>query len=1335
VIVMDHQMPKHKLELLQRLLLEKYEPIAIIGMGLRFPGDNNSPAVFDEFLRLGRAGIVDTPEDRWDNATFWSDVDGAKGKVRAVGGGFLRNIDQFDAKFFNISPKEADYIDPQQRLVLETAWEALEDANIDPTRLRHGDGGVYLGAGAMDYLLELNPLQPEELGSYVGTGTAHSAVSGRLSYFLGWRGPCISVDTACSSSMVAVHLAMNGLRSRECDIALAGGVNAIHHPSASIVFSAAGMLSPDGQCKTFDDAADGYSRSEGCGVLVLKRLSDAKRDGDTVVALIRGSAVRQDGESAGLTVPNGTAQVAVMRAALSQAMLAPADIHYVEAHGTGTPLGDPIEMGSISEVFVNSHGRANPVVVGSVKTNLGHMEVAAGVGGIIKTVLQLRSGVIYPHRNLQNPSSRIPWDSYPVTVPTQCGPWTGEPRRALVNSFGFTGTIATVILEQAPPSLERASGAADHSADDNPPEGGVFTVSAKSTRSLRQQIACYQRFLTEHPEHSIGDLCYTSNVGRAHFRRRVAGSVRHRDELRVLLDAHAAQLEPDAAEASDAGEIRKVAFLFTGQGAQYAGMAAVLYRHYPVFRQHFDDCDRLFELHLGRPIKPIVFGESKNPAEIHQTRFTQPSLFTVEYATARLWLSWGIRPSALLGHSIGEIVAAAVAGLFTLEDAVALVAIRSRLMDSVPVPGGMVAVAATPDYVTSLLAAYQDVGIAAVNAPQQCVISGGRDSLAEIVARLSDQGIRSTALTVSQAFHSPLMAPLREPFRDAIKDIRYRESELTLISTLTGTLARFTELACPDYWVRQMSEPVNFAAGMRTIEQRGRHVCIEMGPGGELTALGKRCVHAADHLWLTSSTRIDTDATTIRRALAELYAAGLPVSWTGYHHGRTRRKISLPTYAYDRKRYWLPISRAQRRRDFAPVLAQPHHPLLGREMPARNGGREFAAYLGPDQPGYLRDHVAMGQFVVPAAAYLEMLWALQDEVYGETGRSIDDLRIHQALLLSDNQLTEVRTRLHTQPDGQATVKIVSMVPGPDGPIERCHTTARLGLGSSPRELTDLAEGLSLESAVCAVAATDITAEQLYASFLILGIAYGPAFQRVRRVTRFGAVAMGEFSAERNAIWEHLPPIVMDCALQTVAALANPHEAYLAVRFGSCQLLRKPRNAELRCLARLSPAEPDEFADAKYAADLVLLDGDDPVLVLRGVGYKQVAGMPVATARNAEVMVAGSGRAASTRPERRVDLVTLRAQSQTERQASLTVLLCSLIADALHFHPDDVEADAQFLELGLDSLAAVALKNNLETALGIPLAASITFDHPSIRLLARFLGRQLASDASLGDRTP
>ncbi|HXL19325.1 MAG TPA: type I polyketide synthase, partial [Streptosporangiaceae bacterium] len=635
---------------------ETAEPIAIIGAGLRFPGGNETLDGFEEFLREGRSGIRPLPRDRWDVDAFAPSDRAEKGKIRTAGGGFLDVIDQFDAAFFSISPLEAQYTDPQQRLLLETTWEALENANVNPATLRHGNGGVYIGASSFDYALELDSLPYEETDGHLASGITPFAMSGRLSYFLGWRGPSLTTDTACASSLTALHLAVTGLRRGECDIALAGAVNAVHHPKILVMFSHANMLAPDGQCKTFDEAADGYVRAEGCGVLVLKRLADARRDGDSVIALVRGTAIGQDGESAGLTVPNGTAQEQVMRAAIADAELKPGDVSYVEAHGTGTPLGDPIEMGAISDVFMESHTKDRPVVVASLKTNLGHMEPAAGVGGVVKTVLQMRSGTIFPHLNFRTPSGRIPWDSIPVTVPTACMPWTAGTRRAVVSSFGFAGSIAAVVLEEAP-------GQASAPAPDRAADGGrIWTVSAKSKRSLQLLVERYQQFLAGHPRADIGDLCYTANVGRSHFPLRRAGVVHDRQELDALLDKWHDQEEKAAGPAG----IRKIAFLFAGQGSQYPGMGAALYRQFPVFRATVDACDDLFAQHLGRPIKEIMFGDTADAGEIQQTRYTQPALFTLEYALARLWMSWGIRPNVMIGHSIGEVVAAAVAGLFTL---------------------------------------------------------------------------------------------------------------------------------------------------------------------------------------------------------------------------------------------------------------------------------------------------------------------------------------------------------------------------------------------------------------------------------------------------------------------------------------------------------------------------------------------------------------------------------------------------------------------------------------------------------------------------------------------
>ncbi|HEX4062758.1 MAG TPA: beta-ketoacyl synthase N-terminal-like domain-containing protein [Streptosporangiaceae bacterium] len=886
---------------IERLMLEKHEPIAIVGIGLRMPGGSTTMDGLAEYLNAGISAIAPIPPGRWNASAFADDND--EGRIGPLDGGFLADLDQFDASFFGISPKEARCVDPQQRLALETSWEALENANIDPTRLKRGNVGVYFGASSVDYAWEVGALAAQDMEGYLAGGMLNAAVSGRVSYFLGVRGPSMSVDTACSSSLVALHLAVSGLRGHECDLALCGGVSVIHHPYSSMLLNDMEALAPDGRCKTFDESADGYGRAEGCGAVVLKRLSDARRDGDNVLALVRGTAVRQDGESAGFSAPNGIAQEELMRAALADATLGAGDVQYVEAHGTGTPLGDPIEMASIAAVFGPSHSLPDPILVGSLKTNIGHMEAAAGIGGVIKTVLQIRTGTLFPHLNFDKPSSRIAWDTWPVRVPARSQVWRADVRRALVNSFGFTGTIASAVLEEAEEAAEVQEAAPPAGEAPEPDCGHVLTISAKTAPSLAAQIRRYQELLAGQPDIDVASLCYTANIGRAHFRQRVSGAVTNRNDLTAVLGQSLSTVEHGELPGY---ESRKVGFLFSGLGSLYPGMGAALYRRHPVFADELDACDKLLTPLVGRNIKGMVLGTCgpKDAEALGVAQYGQPVQFAIQYALARLWLSWGIRPNSVTGHSMGEFAAAAVAGLVSLADAATMIANRARLMESAHSPGRMVSVGAAADAVTPLLAGYRDVAVAAINSPQQCVISGGHDSMTAITAALYRQDIDFKPLPVSLASHSPLMAEVTAELRKAFAGVRFAEPVITMVSTVSGQAARLSEISV-DYWVRQLLEPVNFMAAMQTLDKRGKHVFIEIGPVATLTSLGKRCVPAGRHRWLASMHPSDPRGNTIVDAAAKAYAAGQPISWPDFHRGSRGRRIELPGYSFDRRQYLL----------------------------------------------------------------------------------------------------------------------------------------------------------------------------------------------------------------------------------------------------------------------------------------------------------------------------------------------------------------------------------------------------------------------------------------------
>jgi len=1170
-----------------------HAPIAIIGVGCRYPGGIDSPDALWRVLRDGVDAVSTVPADRWDIDAYYDADPKAPGKMVTRRGGFLTQVDQFDPQYFGISPREATTMDPQQRLLLETATEALESAGLATDRLVGSATGVFVGITTNDYARLLGAGGPGSSDVYSATGGALNAAAGRISFTFGFQGPCVAVDTACSSSLVAVHLACQSLRTGESRLALAGGVNVILSPDAMVLFSKWGMLAPDGACKTFDAGADGFVRAEGCALIALKRLSDAQADGDPILAVIRGSAVNSDGRSSGLTVPNGPAQQAVLRAALASAQLKPADIDYVEAHGTGTSLGDPIEIEALGAVMAEGRSADRPLAIGSIKTNLGHTEAASGLAGLLKTVMALRHEAIPPHLHFRTPNPGIPWADYPFKVPTQLTPWPrgGSVRRAGVSSFGFSGTNAHIVLEEAPEAAM---------APETRRDGALLVpLSARDDNGLRhaaRQLA--NRIAAGGTPPALANIAATLATGRSHHSRRAVfltdSTTDLEQKLRSLADG---QMSAAVAEGTvRAGQRAKVAFLFTGQGSQYVGMGRQLYDTEPVFRKQIDRAAAVLAPLLPRPLLDVMFSADPADNTISQTAYTQPALFAIEYALAELWRSWGVAPSIVAGHSVGEYVAACVAGVFSFEDGLALIAERGRLMQALPAGGGMAAVFVPEATIAGKLASFGGaLSIAAVNGPEETVVSGDADALSRLLADLGAAGIKSKVLDVSHAFHSARLDPMLDGLQQRAAAVKHSVPRISLVSNLTGEV--FPSGTGPDsrYWRRHTREAVRFTGCINALSAAGATVLVEVGPHPTLLALAARAIPDAKWSAVASLRRGRDERREMLTGAAALHVRGASIQWDALMAADGGRRIPLPTYPFQRSRYWVSTSAGGKRRN------QAAHPLLGEEQRSPHPGAQFLAEISRDEPAFLAQHVVLGEVLLPGTAYLEMAVAAARTRANAGGAIVvSDFVVDAPLRLDADTSYSLHTEIGAEADGAAPFTIRSKEPA--GASWRVH--ARGTLRRRPGAGT-----VDSVSAIRARCDTNVDVAGYYQKLEAVGLAYGPTFRAVRSLVVGKGESAGVLEVtDTDSAHYSLHPALVDAAFHLIGAVllgeaSKTERVYVPIGIDEVRVTGRG-SARLQAAARVRDAQSDPGV---RAADVTLEDDEGrPVAELIGLRLREIS---------------------------------------------------------------------------------------------------------------------------------
>jgi acyl transferase domain-containing protein len=1174
------------------------EQIAIVAVACRFPGAPD-PDAFWEVLSGGVDAIGEVPEDRFDIDEFYDPDPETPGKIYSRYGGFLDGIGGFDPEFVGISPREAVWMDPQQRLMLEMAWEGLERAGYSPGSLRGSRTGIFVGVAANEYSHLLSTDSVDTIAAHFITGNALNAISGRVAFALGLEGPAVAVDTACSSSLVAVHQACQALRSSDCDLALAGGVNVLLSPVSIIAASRARMLSPGGRCRTFDAGADGYVRSEGCGILVLKRLSDAVREGDQICAVIAASAVNQDGASSGLTVPNGGAQQRLLSSALNRAGLTARDVDYLEAHGTGTALGDPIEVQAAGAIYGDGRDADRPLLIGSVKTNIGHLESAAGVAGLIKVVLSLQHQTLPQNLHFDEPSPHIPWDSLKVRVVDEAIPWqtNGHPRRAGVSSFGFTGTNAHVLIEEAPAQPEIADKpdsvvAAEGGARDE--QVTVLPLSARSPEALVALAQRYGTWLESNPEVDIADVCFTAGAGRSHFEHRAALVV---DSVRGAVDGMAdlagGKQRPGVIR-SECADRPTTAWLFTGQGSQYAGMARELFDAEPVFAETVKRCADTIDEMLPRPLLEVLFATGREAGAetgkaLRHTSFAQPALFAVEVGLARLWQSWGIEPDVVLGHSVGQYAAACVAGVFSLEDGARLIAERGRLFGSLPDGGRMVAVFADANRVERVTDEFPRVSIAAYNGPNT-VLSGPGADLEQIVAVFTDDAIRCTWLETSHAFHSELLEPVLGEFESYAAKLQFAMPTLPLVCNRTGAVITAEAPLNAQYWRRHSRQPVQFTESIQTVAALGCSVLMEIGPQPILTGAAVQAwpEHLAAPRAIVSLRKGVDDRRQIAETLAAAYVSGHRPEFTALHR-QCRRRVELPTYPFQRRQFWPKTS------SFA-IDGATAPGILGSAKDLASGDTVYTSRLSVKSQPWLADHVIYGTVVVPGATYAAMALAA-----AEAPARVQEVFFYEPIILNDKSSREVQLTLHPLEDGGGwTFQVHSRPYGVSDAEWSLNSDGTVVSGVDDEPAPDAADAIDV--AIERLSRT--RPEQLFETFADMELAWGPTWSTslkslwIGEGEAIGDVAVGDELAQHLES-EPIHPVLLDLctgvafpAFPALFAATQHHGAlpdlFLPLRYGKVTLReRMPRRFYCRATWQASGVENETLV---FNLDFVDRDG-------------------------------------------------------------------------------------------------------------------------------------------------